>query len=76
VAIIANAFNIHAVDFSSENRKPDAIRNSEFLYSANLKSEARLLGWSDGKPLDFTRIFSGAELGMKVAWVSCVSRFL
>lgn len=62
VAIIANAFNIHVIDTAEHGD-----RNGDFLYSANLKSEARKLGWTDGRPLDFTRIFSGPELGHKYA---------
>lgn len=58
IAVVANAFTIRTIDFHSPN---------DFFYSSNIKSEAVQLGWNPSMEFDFTRIFSGNEMGHKYA---------
>lgn len=59
VGVVANAFTIRTIDFGN----PEA-----FLYSNNIRTVATRCGlWNGTSPFDFTRIFSGPELGHKYA---------
>ena len=57
IAAVANSFTIREVTLDS----PET-----FLYSSNLETAAASTGrWSHGQPIDFTRVFSGPEMGKK-----------
>ena len=55
VGVVANSFTVREVDFDDAHN---------FLASPNMRDVARRAGrWGDGVPLDFTRVFAGAEPG-------------